>query len=261
MSIHYDVQILRSKLIAMMRLTQRTVNYSIKAMELGRPELCHAVHNSKGEMSALGCWLATRGRKLLETGISADSARFACAALRISGALESAYNAVVKIAQQIQTRSATGWTPVTAELEDAGQFVNSLLRLCFPSLLNRDIQHAKAVLHSAGAEQSLDLAVYLTHHGLAQRTRAEVRFELSIIRCLNEIADQRNRRFNPLLVRGERTGKRDTCERRAQTRAPYREVSERHVSGDRLDGGFVLQNAAFPGHNPIAGGSFLEGIQ
>ena len=43
MNIQYDIQILRSKLIAMTRLTQRTVDYSIKAMQLGRPELCLAV--------------------------------------------------------------------------------------------------------------------------------------------------------------------------------------------------------------------------
>ena len=191
MSIHYDIQILRSKLIAMTRLTQRMVDYSIKAMQLGRPELCRVVHDSRGEMSGIGCWIATHGRKLLETGISGDAdSRFACAALRISSALEVAYKAAVEIAQQIEARSATGWIPVSAELEDAGQFVNSLLRLCVLSLLNRDVRHAKGVLQDAEAGHSLDLSVYLTHHHLAQRTSAQVRFELAIIRRLEGIADQ-----------------------------------------------------------------------
>src|SRR4051794_29459793 len=208
MSIHYDTQILRSKLIAMTRLTQRTVDYSIKAMQLGRPELCHVVHNSKAEMSAVRCWIATHGRKLLDTGISGDAdSRFACAALRISGALEIAYNAAIEIAQQLETRFATGWIPVSAELQDAGQFVNSLLRLCVLSLLNRDVRHAKAVLHSAGAGHSLDLSVYLTHHHRAQRTNAQVRFEVAIIRSLEGIADQTREIADSIILWLEETGR------------------------------------------------------
>jgi hypothetical protein len=207
MSIHYDVQILRSKLIAMTRLTHRTVDYSIKAMQLGRPELCRAVHNSKDEMNAIGCWIATHGLKLQDAEISCKDSRFACAALRISGALEVAYHAAVEIAQQIEARFAIGWTPVSAELEDAGQFVNSLLRLCMFSLLNRDVRHAKAVLHDAGAGQSLDLAVYLTDHHLAQRTSAQVRFEMGIMRCLDGIADQTREIADSIILWLEESGR------------------------------------------------------
>jgi hypothetical protein len=208
MSIHYDIQILRSKLIAMTRLTQRTVDYSIKAMQFGRPELCRVVHNSKDELSAIRCWIATHGRKFLETGVSGDAdSRFACAALRISGALEAAHNAAVEIAQQIEARFVTGWIPISAELEDAGQFVNSLLRLCLLSLLNRNVLHAKAVLHNAGAGHSLDLAVYLTHHHLAQRTSAQVRFEMDIIRCLDGIADQTREIADSIILWPEETGR------------------------------------------------------
>src|SRR4051794_11549744 len=85
MSIHYDIQILRSKLIAMARLTQRTVDYAIKAVQLGRPELCRAVQNSRDEMNAIHCWIGTHGRKLLEAEVAGNDSRFACAALRISG--------------------------------------------------------------------------------------------------------------------------------------------------------------------------------
>jgi len=190
MTIHYDIQILRSKLIAMTRLTQRTVDYSIKAMQLGRPELCRVVQNSRDEMKAVHCWIATHGRKLLEAHASGSDSRFACAALRIATALEIAYNAAVEIAEQSQTRFAGGWVPVSAELEHAGQFVNSLLRLCVLSLLNRDIRHAREVLHNAGTGQSLDLAVYLTHRQWTQRATAQARFELDIIRSLDAIAGQ-----------------------------------------------------------------------
>src|SRR4051794_2486784 len=98
MSIHYDIQILRSKLIAMTRLTQRTVDYSIKSMQLGRPELCRVVHNARNEMSAIRCWINSHGRELLTAELTeAADSRFVCAALRISDALEIAYDAAIEI--------------------------------------------------------------------------------------------------------------------------------------------------------------------
>src|SRR3954462_10324337 len=85
MSTHYEIQILRSKLIAMTRLTQRTVDYAIKAFQLGRPELCRAAQTSQDEMRAIRSWIANHGRSLLATGTLGDAdSRFVCAALRIS---------------------------------------------------------------------------------------------------------------------------------------------------------------------------------
>src|ERR1700740_3348999 len=95
MSIHYEIQILRSKLIALMRLTQRTVDYSLKAFQLGRPELNRAVQNSRDEMSAISGWIANHGHALLAAGTTAGADwRFVCAALRITTALEVACDAV-----------------------------------------------------------------------------------------------------------------------------------------------------------------------
>jgi len=191
MSIHYEIQILRSKLIALMRSTQRTVDYSIKAMQLGRPELCRVVRNSRDETSAIRCWIKSHGQELLAADIAeAVDSRFVCAALRISEALGVAHDAAFEIAQQSEIRFAAGWIPVSAELEDAGQFVNSLLRLCVLSLLKRDARHAKTVLHNDGAGESLDLAVHLTHHNRTHLTSAQARFELAIMRCLEGIAGQ-----------------------------------------------------------------------
>src|SRR5215472_12502458 len=149
MTIHDEIQILRSKLIAMTRLTQRTVDYSIKAFQLGRPELCRTVQHSREEMGAIRGWIANHGRAILATRTPADAdSSFACAALRISTALEVAYDAAYNIARHSALRFASGWTPVSSELEDAGNFVNNLLRLCILSLLRRDVRHAREVLQS-----------------------------------------------------------------------------------------------------------------
>jgi phosphate uptake regulator len=191
MSIQYDMQILRSKLIAMTRLTQRTVDYSIKAFQLGRLELCRAAQNSREEMSAIRGWIANHGRALLATGTAADAdTHFVCAALRIATALEVACDAAFNIAKHSAIRLAEGWSPVSAELEEAGNFVNNLLRLCILSLLERDVRHAKAVLQNGNAAQSLDLAVYLAHRQDAPRISTHARFELALVRSLDEIAGQ-----------------------------------------------------------------------
>jgi phosphate transport system protein len=222
MSIHYDIQTLRSKLIAMARLTQRTVDYSIKAFQLGRPELCRVVHNSKDEMNAIRCWIANHGRALLAADVKeATDSRFVCAAMRISGALEAAYDAATQIAQRSETHFATGWTPVTPELEDAGQFVNSLLRLCVLSLLKRDARHAQAVLHNSGAGESLDLAVHLTHHNVVRRNSAQVRFEQAIIHCLDGIAGQIREIADSIILWLEETGRGDPANGGAAPKPAY----------------------------------------
>ena len=217
MSIHYEIQILRSKLIAMTRLTQRTVDYSIKAFQLGRPELCRVVQNSREEIGAIRGWIANRGRALLAASKpeSADS-RFVCAALRISTALEAACDAGFNIARHSAIRFAEGWTPISPELLDAGNFVNSQLRLCILSLLKKDLRHAKAVLHNASAGQSFDLAVYLAHHDLAQRTNAHARFELALVRCLDGIAGQTREIADALLEWHDEIERRESAEQGAQ---------------------------------------------
>jgi hypothetical protein len=82
-----------------------------------------------------------------------------------------------------------------------------LLRLCVLSLLNKDVRHAKEVLHNAGAGPSLDLALYLAHHHRAQRTSAKVRFELDIIRCLEGMAGQTREIADSIILWLEDTGR------------------------------------------------------
>ena len=210
MTSHNDIQILRSKLIAMTRLTQRTVDYSIKAFQLGRPELCRAIQNCREEMCTIRNWIADHGRAILATRTPVHpDARFVCAALRISTALEVAHAAAYNIARHSALRFAEGWTPVSAEVHDGGTFVNSLLCLCILSLVNRDVRHATKVLQNGDAGQSFDLAVYLAHHELAQRASTHARFELALIRYLDGIVGQVREIADALLQWHEEIEQRD----------------------------------------------------
>ena len=239
MTSHYDIQILRSKLIAMTRLTQRTVDYSIKAFQLGRPELCRAIQNSREEIFAIRSWIADHGRAVLATRIPAHAdSRFACAALRISTALEVAYCAAYNIARHSAMRFAEGWLPVSAELEDAGNFVNGMLRLCILSLLKRDVCHARELLQNGGAGQSFDLGVLLAHHDLAQRTSPHARFELALVRCLDGIAGQIREMADALLQWHEAIERKDRSQDNAsrQTTALAHETATFKVCGTAAPG-------------------------
>jgi hypothetical protein len=119
MRIHYDTQILRSKLVAMTRLTQRTMDYFVNPMQDGRPELSRAAQNSREEMSAIRCWFASHGRALLRTGISADAdSRFVSAAMRIAGALEVAHDAAIAWLEEIGRRDVASEGPAYKPAHD-----------------------------------------------------------------------------------------------------------------------------------------------
>jgi hypothetical protein len=49
-NIQQHIHVLRSELLAMARLTQRAVDYSIRAYQLGRPEFCRHASNTDDEV-------------------------------------------------------------------------------------------------------------------------------------------------------------------------------------------------------------------
>ena len=61
---------LRSQLLAMLRLTQRAVDYSIKAYELGKPEFCQHVSANGPQVRTLQRSIANRSRALLAAAAS-----------------------------------------------------------------------------------------------------------------------------------------------------------------------------------------------
>jgi phosphate uptake regulator len=190
-NIQQHIHVLRSELLAMARLTHRAVDYSIKAYQLGRPEFCRHASNSDDEAHKLHCSIADRGHVLLSSALPVDSdSRFVSSALRICSALHITYAAATGIAQDTMLSLKRERIAVSPAIEEMGQLVNCLVRLCIIALFNRQIKPAKTVLQIDGTGQWFDLAVYQSCRGPIQRTNAQARFELAIHKSLDQIAEQ-----------------------------------------------------------------------
>jgi len=190
-NIQQHLHVLRSELLAMARLTQRAVDYSIKAYQLGRIEFCQHASNTDDEVHKLQRCIADRGHVLLSSGLPVDShSRFVSSSLRICSALHITYAAATGIAQDTMLSLKGERIAVSPAIEEMGQLVNCLVRLCIVALFNKQIQPAKTVLQSDGTGQWFDLAVYQWYRGPIQRTNAQVRLELAIHKSLDQIAEQ-----------------------------------------------------------------------
>jgi phosphate uptake regulator len=191
MNIQEQHESLRSQLLRMSRLSQRAVDYSIKAYELGRPEFCREVHSTEQELQKLRYGIADRGRTFLSADmpINAES-RFACCALRICNALYSTYTAAAAIAVAT-TRGLEGKRKIEASIiGEMGQFVNSMVRLCAVALFNEELQHARNVLQSDRGRRWFNLSLRHVQTDLVQRSGAQAQFELAIVQNLGQIAEQ-----------------------------------------------------------------------
>jgi phosphate transport system protein len=190
-NIQQHIHVLRSELLAMARLTQRAVDYSIKAYQLGRPEFCRHASNTDDEVHKLRRCIADRGHVLLSSGLPVDSnSRFVSSSLRICSALHIMYAAATGIAQDTMLSLKGERIAVSPAIEEMGQLVNCLVRLCIVALFNKQIQPAKTVIQNDGTGQWFDLAVYQLCGGPIQRTNAQARFELAIHKRLDQIAEQ-----------------------------------------------------------------------
>jgi phosphate uptake regulator len=190
-NIQQQIHVLRSELLVMARLTQRAVDYSIKAYQLGRPEFCRHASNTDDEVHKLQRCIADRGHVLLSAGLPVDSdSRFVSSALRICSALHITYAAATGVAQNTMLSLKGEGIAVSPVIEEMGQLVNCLVRLCIVALFNKQIQSAKTVLQNDGTGQWFDLAVYQLCGGPIQRTNAQASIELAIHKSLDQIAEQ-----------------------------------------------------------------------
>jgi phosphate uptake regulator len=191
MDIQVQHESLRSQLLKMSKLSQRAVNYSIKAFELGRPEFCHDVQTAALELRNLRFSIADRSRLFLATTVpvSVDS-RFACCALRISNALHNTYNSAAAIALETLRGLQGGRRYDSSMIVEMAQFVNSLVRLCTVALFNENLEHARTVLQNDSRGRWFNLSLRQAQIDLAQRSGTQAKSELAIVQSLGQIAEQ-----------------------------------------------------------------------
>jgi phosphate uptake regulator len=175
----------------MSRLSQRTVDYSIKAYELGSPDFCRRVRNSELELRYLQRGIEDQGRALFVAGSHTDSdSHFASCALRICSALHVTYQASAAIARHTMLNLGDRRRPRDRAMKEMGRLVNGLVRLCTLALFNEEVWYAKTVLRSDGVGRWFELAVCHLHDDLHWRSSEQEGRELVIIKSLGEIAEQ-----------------------------------------------------------------------
>jgi hypothetical protein len=181
----------RAHVLRMTMLSQRAVDYSIKAYRLNSAELCRQVMSIKRDLSKLEVRIGDRGRAFVAAGAHIDShSPFACSSLRIYSSLRVMFTAATEIAQNITILAALSPKTIFPQTVETGNTVNSLVRLCSVALFDQKMSLAKQVLHIEGGRRRLDLELHRARLDLFRRSDTHCRCELAIANCIGQIAEQ-----------------------------------------------------------------------
>ena len=191
MEVQRQCYFLRSDLLRMAMLSQRAVDYSIKAHELGASEVYRLFWKYDQEWRNLQRRIGDRGRRLLASGmpVDADSA-VAESALRIYSALYVTYTAASEITHIASRMAECELTTPSPRLGEIARFINGLLRLCTVALFNKEVRHVRGILHHDRSWRWCELALCHTRHLLMMNPSAHARSEVAVARALGQIAGQ-----------------------------------------------------------------------
>jgi phosphate uptake regulator len=190
--------VLRGQLLAMSRLSQRALDYSVKGYELRNLDFARHVLTPDREIQEHHRRIKDLSRELTSGGIarSADS-RFAFAAFNIGTALHVTYNAAASIAQNTERLLEGSGIQRCAALERAGRLVNESMRLSIVALFESHAGYAQALLNNQEAVREL---VSTDLHLDTDRTAGpQDVFEGAVIRSLGEVAKQVHEIANAIL--------------------------------------------------------------
>jgi len=189
MDLQEHIQGLRLHVLDMARMSQRSVDYSIKACALGSAELCCSVRDRTFEIDALRCEITETVEVLLTRSIPRDADfRFVFASERIGRALETLHQHAVEIAGQCLQLLEVGRRPAWAAIGAIGDTVNSLVRLCVVALFEEDKQHAQAALSAGRVERSFETTFCDWFRTLDPTARARAQCERAIVTHLSSMA-------------------------------------------------------------------------
>ncbi len=191
MKIQHHCYFLRTHLLRMAMLSQRAVDFAIKAHALGAPEVYRDFRKFDKEWRSLQRCIGERGRRLYDSGMPVDAdSRGADSALRIYSALYVTYTAACEVAHIGSRMVDRGLPTPSGCLGEIAPFINRRVRLCTVALFQKDVQHAQTILHDHLGWRWCELALCRTHSLLMQKSGEEARYTLAIARALGQIAEQ-----------------------------------------------------------------------
>jgi phosphate uptake regulator len=170
MEVQRQCYILRSDLLRMAMLSQRAVDYSIKAHELGASEVYQLLWKHDQEWRNLQRRIGDRGRRLLASGVPVDAdSAFAESALRIYSALHVTYTAASEITHIASLMAEGERTARSLCLGEIARFINGLVRLCTVALFNKEVRHARGILHHDRSWRWCELALARSLEQIAEQ--------------------------------------------------------------------------------------------
>ena len=185
------IQLLHLQLLAMARLSQRALDYSIKGYEMRNLDFSRHVRTADREIEEHHRRIKELSRELMNAaGSKPSDSRFAFAAASINTALHVTCTAAAEIAQDsIRLLESSGIHGCEA-LARMGQLVNGSMRLCIVALFEKNAAHAKNVLQRQESLPLRELMSIGLHPHIDRWSGAQGDFERSVIRNLGEVAKQ-----------------------------------------------------------------------
>lgn len=190
---------LRTQLLDLSRLSQRALDYSVKGYEFNSFDFSRHPRSVKRQLKDRYCQIKILSRQLIGTGVAAPSDfRFSLAALRLNSAFYKTYKAAARIAQATTLRLENRTIAKCAALDEFGELINRLVRLCTVALFLNDASYAETVLHSQAVWRRSELI--LDHSRSAENEPHPGDFEtLAITQNLSIVAKQAHEMADAIL--------------------------------------------------------------
>lgn len=186
--IHRCTQALRLHLLDMCRMSQKCVDYSIKALLNGRHDFSTILLDSAYEMNLLRNDTKEIARDLMLTGsLSESDIRFVLASMRISDALQTTQKEAFEIAET-SLLLQNGEEIDCADLTTMGDLANRLMRLCTVAIFEEEVAHAQVVLRTVAGKRLVATTACIRYLQVDRRTQAAL--VLSIAERLDELMRQ-----------------------------------------------------------------------
>ena len=187
--IHPCTQALRLHLLDMCRVSQKCVDYSIKALQCGRYDFYTTIVDTTFEMGSLHHDVKEIARDLMLTRLTSESdIRFVLTSVRISDALRAIQKEAFEIAEISLLLQNEGEIDC-ADLTTTGDLANRLMRLCTVAIFEEEVAHAEAVLRATG-ERLVTTTASVWHRQFDRIPPSQAVCVLSIAERLDELIRQ-----------------------------------------------------------------------
>lgn len=184
-------QVLRSQLLDLFRLSQRTIDCCMKGYLTGKIEFLALTRSSGGRWHELHQTITELASDLKTTALLDDAElRFVQSSEAICAALAATYNHSLEIAWETSILLESGLAGESMSLVSRCEEVNGWVRLCTVAIFEGEIEHANAVLRSQGSTWLSRPASPRASHPRTGGNQSICAHELAIGRALDNIAEQ-----------------------------------------------------------------------